>query len=196
MKPRLPGARTRVRSRALGGFVTAVSLSASHTVSKANASRIVLRAGLGVEGDAHAGATVQHRSRVRRDPTQPNLRQVHLLHAELLDELAAGGFEVAPGRLGENVTTRGVDLLALPASTLLHLGATAIVELTGLRNPCVQLDGLQPGLMAATLDRDADGQLVRRAGVMAVVRTGGEVVAGDRVRVELPPSPRLQLEPV
>ena len=196
MKPRLPGARTRVRSRALGGFVTAVSRSASHTVSKANASRIVLRAGLGVEGDAHAGATVQHRSRVRRDPTQPNLRQVHLLHAELLDELAAGGFDVAPGRLGENVTTRGVDLLALPTSTLLHLGATAIVELTGLRNPCVQLDGLQPGLMAATLDRDADGQLVRRAGVMAVVRTGGEVAAGDRVRVELPPSPRLPLEPV
>jgi MOSC domain-containing protein YiiM len=165
-------------------------------VSKANARRITLRAGLGVEGDAHSGTTVQHRSRVRRDPTQPNLRQVHLLHVELLDELTAGGFAVAPGRLGENVTTRGVDLLALPTSTLLHLGTSAVVEVTGLRNPCVQLDGIQPGLMAATLDRDGEGRLVRRAGVMAVVRHDGEVAVGDEVRVELPPLPHRTLEPV
>ena len=176
--------------------VTAVSLSRGHHFSKPNVLSIRLLAGLGVDGDAHAGVTVKHRSRVRRDPTQPNLRQVHLVHAELFDELREKGFAVAPGDIGENVTTRGIDLLALPTGTRLRLGDTATVEITGLRNPCVQLDGLQPGLMAATLDRDADGRLVRRAGVMAVVRTGGEVAAGDPVRVELPPSPRRALEPV
>jgi MOSC domain-containing protein YiiM len=178
------------------GFVTAVSRSAAHTVGKASEPRIRLLVGLGVEGDAHSGATVKHRSRVRRDPTQPNLRQVHLVHAELHDELAAAGFAVAPGVLGENVTTRGVDLLALPSGTRLGLGASAVVEVTGLRNPCAQLDGIQPGLMAATLARDGGGALVRKAGVMAVVVAGGDVRAGDPVSVEYPRAPHHALEPV
>ena len=142
--------------------------------------------GLGVEGDAHSGKTVQHLSRVRRDPTRPNLRQVHLIHSELHDELRGRGFEVMPGQMGENITTRGVDLLALPAGTRLRLGETAEVELTGLRNPCKQLDGIQPGLMAATLDRDGDGELVRKCGVMGIVVTGGEVRPGGVIAVELP----------
>jgi MOSC domain-containing protein YiiM len=178
------------------GLVTAVSRSATHTMNKANAGAIQLLAGLGVEDDAHQGETVKHRSRVRRDPSQPNLRQVHLIHAELHDSLRAAGFSVAPGQMGENVTTRGVDLLALPAGAKLHLGAAATVEVTGLRNPCAQLDGIQPGLMAATLDRDEEGNLIRKAGVMAVVLTGGEVRAGDRIRVELPPPPHAPLQPV
>jgi MOSC domain-containing protein YiiM len=157
---------------------------------------IRLVAGLGVEGDAHLGETVKHRSRVARDPTQPNLRQVHLMHAELLDELAVAGFRVAPGDLGENVTTRDLDLLGLPTGTLLRLGDTALVEVTGLRNPCVQLDKFQKGLMAATLDRDPQGNLVRKAGVMAVVREGGEVRAGDAIAVTLPPGPHRPLVPV
>ena len=163
--------------------VEAVSRSGRHTFSKPGTTVIVLLEGLGVEGDAHAGVTVKHRSRVRRDPTQPNLRQVHLVHGELHDELRAAGFDVGPGDLGENVTTRGVDLLGLPAGTLLRLGAGgAVVEVTGLRNPCVQLDGFADGLMRAVLDRDADGGLVRKAGVMGVVPRRRCRAAGRRDR--------------
>jgi MOSC domain-containing protein YiiM len=178
------------------GIVTAVSSSPAHTMGKPNRAGIRLLAGLGVEGDAHLGETVKHRSRVRRDPTRPNLRQVHLIHAELHDELAAEGISVGPGEMGENVTTRGVDLLGLPAGTRLVLGGSAVVELSGLRNPCTQLDGVRQGLMAATLDRDEHGALVRKAGVMSVVLAGGEVRPGDAVRVELPPGPHRALEPV
>ena len=179
-----------------GGVVTAVSRSATHSMTKPAQESIRLLHALGVEGDAHLGETVKHRSRVARDPSQPNLRQVHLLHAELHDELRRAGFDVATGQMGENVTTRGVDLLALPAGTRLHLGNTAVVEVTGLRNPCAQLDGIQPGLMAATLGRDERGELIRKAGVMAIVRAGGEVRPGDTIRVELPPEPHRALEPV
>jgi len=178
------------------GVVVAVNLSEGHTFSKRPRERIRLLAGLGAEGDAHLGETVQHRSRVARDPAAPNLRQVHLVHEELHDELRAEGFVVAPGQMGENVTTRGVDLLGLPAGARLHIGNEAVVEVTGLRNPCRQLDGLRPGLMAATLGRDADGALVRKAGVMAVVLSGGDVGAGDSIRVEVPSEPHSRLEPV
>ncbi len=178
------------------GRVTAVSRSGVHEFSKANEESIRLLKGLGVEGDAHMGETVRHRSRVARDPSQPNLRQVHLIHDELHDELGEAGFAVAAGQMGENVTTRGIDLLSLPTGTRLHLGGTAVVEVTGLRNPCVQLEQIKEGLMAATLERDERGKLVRKAGVMGVVDTGGEVRAGDPIRVELPPEPHEALEPV
>jgi MOSC domain-containing protein YiiM len=180
----------------MDGIVTAVSRSATHTMSKPNQECIRLLTGLGVEGDAHMGVTVKHRSRVARDPSQPNLRQVHLIHAELHDELRAAGFVVTAGQMGENVTTRGVDLLGLPAGTRLHLGETAVVEVTGLRNPCGQLDGIQPGLMAATLGRDEHGNLIRKAGIMGIVRVGGEVRPGDMIRVELPPEPYRALDRV
>jgi MOSC domain-containing protein YiiM len=176
--------------------VLAVSRDGGHHFSKPNALFIRLVAGLGVEGDAHAGATVKHRSRVAKDPSQPNLRQVHLLQAELFEELAQRGFQVAPGQIGENVTTRDLDLLALPRETRLHLGAEAVVRITGLRNPCMQLDRFQPGLMAAVLDRDAQGRLLRKAGIMAVVERGGEVRPGDAIRVVLPEGPQRPLEPV
>jgi MOSC domain-containing protein YiiM len=178
------------------GQVMAVSSGASHEFSKDTREAIRLLVGLGVEGDAHAGVTVQHRSRVARDPHQPNLRQVHLIHAELHDELRAGGFAVAAGDMGENVTTSGVALLDLPTGTRLRLGDAAVVELTGLRNPCAQLDGLQQGLMAATLDRDAEGNLVRKAGVMGIVLAEGVVRPGDPIAVELPPAPHQPLAPV
>jgi MOSC domain-containing protein YiiM len=180
----------------MDGVVVAVSRSPKHTMSKPNEERIRLLEGLGVEGDAHQGATVKHRSRVARDATQPNLRQVHLIHAELHDELREAGFRISPGQMGENVTTRGVDLLGLPTGARLILGSTAVVKVTGLRNPCGQLNGVAPGLMAATLDRDEEGNLVRKAGIMGVVTEGGEVRPGDRVRVELPPPPRRPLAPV
>ncbi|HKW55578.1 MAG TPA: MOSC domain-containing protein [Stellaceae bacterium] len=180
----------------MSGVVVAVSASATHSMWKPAAAAIRLLAGLGVEGDSHQGPTVKHRSRVARDPTQPNLRQVHLLHAELHDELRAGGFALSPGEMGENITTSGVDLLGLPTGTRLRLGGDAIVEVTGLRNPCRQLDGLRPGLMAATLARDAQGALIRKAGVMAVVIAGGEVRAGDAIAVELPAPPHRPLKPV
>jgi MOSC domain-containing protein YiiM len=171
------------------GVVTAVSRSRRHSFSKPNELFIRLVAGLGVEGDAHLGETVKHRSRVRADPTQPNLRQVHLIHSELHDELRAAGFDVSAGKMGENLTTRGLDLLGLPSGTRLHVGDTAVVEVTGLRNPCVQLDRFQPGLMAACLGRAPDGSLVRKAGIMSIVLTGGDVRPGDPIRVELPPEP-------
>ncbi|MGI8328391.1 MOSC domain-containing protein [Actinomadura scrupuli] len=180
----------------MSGSVIAVSRSGTHTFSKPNAEGIRLLAGLGVEGDAHLGETVKHRSRVARDPSRPNLRQVHLIHAELHDELRAQGFTVSPGDMGENLTTRGVDLLGLPTGTLLHLGDTAVVEVTGLRNPCLQLDRFQQGLMAATLDRDENGTLVRKAGIMAIVLTGGEIRPEDPVRIELPRGPHRPLAPV
>ena len=180
----------------MDGIVTAVSRSASHTMVKPNQESIHLRCGLGVEGDAHFGETVKHRSRVRRDPSQPNLRQVHLIHEELYDELREAGFTVVPGQMGENVTTRGVKLLGLPARTRLHIGKGAVVEVTGLRNPCVQLDRLQPGLMAAALGRDEKGGLIRKTGVMSIVVVDGEVQPGDPIRVELPPEPHRPLVPV
>jgi MOSC domain-containing protein YiiM len=178
------------------GTVIAVSRSPGHTLSKPTEGSIRLLAGLGVEGDAHMGTTVKHRSRVAKDPTAPNLRQVHLIHAELHDALDAAGFHLAPGVMGENVTTRGLDLLGLPTGTRLHLGPEAVIEVTGLRNPCRQLNDIQPGLMAATLDRDADGNLIRKAGIMAIVLAPGEIKPGDAIEVELPPEPRHGLEAV
>ncbi|MPY67240.1 MOSC domain-containing protein [Deinococcus sp. SDU3-2] len=176
--------------------VEAVSLSPEHGFSKAPQPEVRLLAGLGVEGDAHAGHTVKHRSRVAQNPDQPNLRQIHLIHAELLEELAWQGFTVRPGDLGENLLTRSLDLLGLPTGTRLHLGGEAVVEVTGLRNPCGQIDAFQPGLLAAVLGRDEHGGLVRKAGVMGVVLTGGVVRPGDVVRAELPPEPHQRLERV
>ncbi|GIG29473.1 MOSC domain-containing protein [Cellulomonas marina] len=176
--------------------VVAVSRSARHGFSKPTTGSIDLVEGWGVEGDAHAGVTVQHRHDKRYHPERPNLRQVHLLAQELLAEVAAEGWAVDPGGLGENVTTRGVDLLALPTGTVLHLGGTAAVRLTGLRSPCRQIDGLAPGLMARLVGRDADGGVVRRAGVMAVVVAGGPVQADDTIVVERPPGTPVPLGPV
>jgi len=176
--------------------IVAVSAGVSHHFSKPVRASIRLLAGLGVEGDTHLGVTVQHRSRVAVDPTQPNLRQVHLIHAELFDELRTVGLEIGAGEIGENITTRGIELLALPRGARLHLGASAVVEVTGLRNPCVQLDRFRPGLMAATLGRTPDGALVRKAGVMAIVLTGGELRAGDAIQVVLPPGAHGALERV
>ena len=178
------------------GVVVAVALSSEHTFSKTAQAAISLRAGVGVEGDAHSGLTVKHRSRVARDPAQPNLRQVHLMHAELFAELAERGFAVNPGELGENITTSGISLLELPRGTQLHIGDSAIVELTGLRHPCAQIDRFQPGLLKAVLDRDADGNLVRKTGVMGIVRSDGAVRPDDIITVTLPEGVHEPLLPV
>jgi MOSC domain-containing protein YiiM len=173
-----------------------VSRSATHSPSKGGQLAIQLLAGLGVADDAHAGVTVQHRSRVARDPSQPNLRQVHLIHAELHEELRARGFKVSSGQMGENITTKEIDLLGLPTGAQLRLGDEAVVEITGLRNPCKQLETIQRGLMAAVLDRDMNGALIRKAGVMAIVLVGGIVRPGDAISVELPPPPHIRLQPI
>jgi MOSC domain-containing protein YiiM len=178
----------------MGGTVGAVSSNGTYSFTKPNRESIRLLAGLGVEGDVHAGTTVKHRFRMEKDPTQVNLRQVHLIHEELFDELREAGFEVAAGQLGENVSTRGVDLLGLPAGTLLRLGAEAVVEVTGLRNPCAQIDTFQKGLLKQVVGRDgAGGGVVYKSGVMSVVRTGGVVRPGDPVEFELPVGPHLPL---
>ena len=174
--------------------VLSVSTSATHSFSKARALSLSLLAGLGVAGDAHCGPTVKHRSRVARDATQPNLRQVHLIHDELFEELQAKGFSVGPGEMGENITTRGVDLLTLPLDTELAIGDDVVLRLTGLRNPCVQIDRFRKGLMKAVLDRAPDGALVRKSGVMSIVVVGGTVMAGDPIRVRLPAEPHRVLE--
>jgi MOSC domain-containing protein YiiM len=176
--------------------VVAVSRDAEHHFSKPVVDAVTLVAGWGVEGDAHAGTTVQHRSRVARDPSQPNLRQVHLIHAELFAEVAEAGFAVEPGQMGENVTTSGIDLLALPTGAVLCLGDDARVRVTGLRNPCQQINGFEPGLLRAVLGRAEDGTVERKGGVMGVVEAGGVVRPGDRVRVELPAGELLPLRPV
>lgn len=176
--------------------VVAVSRDDRHRFTKPAVDKITLLTGLGVDGDAHCGATVQHRSRVAKDPSQPNLRQVHLIHAELHDELRAQGFELAAGQMGENVTTSGLDLLGLPTGAVLHLGPEAVVRVTGLRNPCAQLDRFRSGLLQAVLGRDDRGRVVRKSGIMAVVLQGGPVRCGDAIRAELPDGPHLPLERV
>ncbi len=176
--------------------VTAVHANAAHSFSKTPAKEVVLAAGLGVVGDAHFGARVQHRSRVVVDPSQPNLRQVHLIHSELHDELRSGGHVVRPGDLGENITTRGLKLLELPTGTVLRLGDSALVAITGLRNPCKQIDEFQSGLLRGVLDKGADGTVVRKAGVMGVVVAGGTVRPGDAIELTLPPGRPIPLEPV
>jgi MOSC domain-containing protein YiiM len=178
------------------GIVVAVCRSETHTLRKTCQNQIRLLAGQGVEGDAHLGTTVQHLSRVAVNPNQPNLRQVHLIHEELHNQLRVAGFAVAAGIMGENITVRGVDLLGLPTATRLHLGASAVIEITGLRNPCKQLDSIQQGLMAAVLGRDERGDLVRKAGVMGIVVSDGLVRPGDMVRVELPSVSHRPLCPV
>ncbi len=180
----------------MSGIVAAVCRSPTHTLTKPVADSIRLLAGLGIEGDAHLGATVKHLSRIFKFGNAPNLRQVHLIHAELFDELRAAGFAVWAGLMGENITTRGVDLLRLPTGARLHLGAAAVVEVTGLRNPCRQLNRIHPGLMKAVLDRDEEGRLIRKAGIMGIVVAGGEVAEGDPIAVELPHEPYRPLAPV
>lgn len=177
-------------------IITAVSRSRCHTFGKPNEPVIRLITGLGIEGDAHMGQRVKHRFHALKNPLARNLRQVHLLHAELFDELRERGFHVWPGAIGENVTTRGVDLLALPRGTRLRLGAEAVIELTGLRNPCRQIDTFQPGLLKAVLGRNPEGRLIRKTGVMAIVVTSGDVKATDMIAVELPAGEHRPLLPV
>ncbi|MEU1691258.1 MOSC domain-containing protein [Streptomyces hirsutus] len=178
------------------GTVTAVSSNGVYSFTKPNRDSIVLLAGLGVEGDVHAGVTVKHRSRVAQDPTRPNLRQVHLIHEELFAEVGGEGFEVAPGDLGENITTRGIDLLGLPVGTLLRIGDDAVLEVTGLRNPCLQIDNFQDGLLKQVVGRDEAGNLVRKAGIMSIVKEGGAVRPGDAIRAEPPSGPHRPLDRV
>ncbi|MEU9375057.1 MOSC domain-containing protein [Streptomyces sp. NPDC048255] len=176
--------------------VAAVSSNGVYSFTKPTRESITLLAGLGVEGDVHCGVTVKHRSRVAQDPTQPNLRQVHLIHRELFDEVAGSGFSVEPGQLGENVTTEGIDLLGLPTGALLRFGEEAVVEVTGLRNPCLQIDAFQHGLLKEVVSRDELGRLVRKAGIMGVVRQGGTIRPGDSITVTLPPAPHTPLDRV
>ncbi len=176
--------------------VSAVSSNSEYSFTKPNRPGITLLAGLGVEGDVHAGVTVKHRSRIAQDPTQPNLRQVHLIHEELFAEVDQEGFAVRPGELGENITTSGIDLLALPTGTLLHIGDEAVVEVTGLRNPCLQIDAFQQGLLKQVVGRDEAGNIVRKAGIMSVVQVGGVVRPGDTITVKLPDEPHRPLERV
>lgn len=179
------------------GTVIGVARDEEHRFGKVPQPRIRLIAGLGVEGDAHAGATIRHRSRRKKNPEVPNLRQVHLLQAELFEELAEKGFSVRAAEMGENVTTSDIDLLGLPRGAKLRLGAQAVVKLTGLRNPCWQIDAnIGKGAMEATLDRAPDGTLVRKAGVMAIVIEGGEIAPGDAIEVLELPEERLPLEAI
>ncbi len=190
----------RVLAKALGpatgARVVGLAVDDEHRFSKVPRRRVTLLEGLGVEGDAHSGETVQHRSRVRQDPTQPNLRQVHLLQSEFFDLAREHGFELAAGNLGENITTAGIDLLALPRDTRLRIGPDTVVRLTGLRNPCAQIDSFRPGLLKLAVTTRADGAVVRRTGVMGVVESGGQVGVGDGIVVELPAEPHVVLERV
>jgi MOSC domain-containing protein YiiM len=176
--------------------VIAVCSKETHGVRKLQRAAVKLVVNHGVEGDYHAGALVRHRSRVARDPQQPNLRQVHLMHAELFDELSAIGIDVAPGDMGENITTRGLPILDLTPGTRLHLGDSAIVEITGCRNPCAQLNDIDQRLLAQVAQKAADGSIIRKAGIMGIVIVGGVVRPGDAIRVEAPANTSARLEPV
>jgi len=181
------------------GHVVAVHCDAEHRFSKQQQEEITLIAGLGVEGDAHAGAQVRHRSRVAKDPTQPNLRQIHLVASELLDEVREAGHDIVEGQLGENITTVGLDLVALPTGTVLRVGGS-LIALTGLRNPCKQINAVGNGVLKMMfVDGEHYGRpggTVGRAGVMGVVVSGGVVQPGDSIAVSLPPEPHLPMESV
>ena len=177
-------------------YVVSVSLSPTHSFSKYSVASIHLLKGLGVEGDAHCGREVKHRSRLKIHPIPPNLRQVHLIHSELFEELSNKGFHVTPGLIGENITTKGIDLLSLPRNTILYIGEDAVVEITGLRNPCHQLNNLQEGLLPAVLGTDKEGKVIRKSGIMGIVRNGGKIIPGDEIRVEFPAKPYIKLERV
>ena len=178
------------------GFVVAVARDGEHRFSKILVTAITIVTGLGVEGDAHQGITVQHRSRIAANPTQPNLRQVHLIHTELFEELGEKGFKVTPGDMGENIATRGIDLLGLPRGSLLRIGQEVVLEVTGLRNPCAQIERFQSGLLDAVLGRRPNGEVIRKAGIMTAVRKGGVIQPKDGIAVDLPSPPHLPLEPV
>lgn len=178
------------------GKVISVSKSASHTFNKFVCDKIILLKGLGVKGDAHMGKKVKHQSRVAHDPTQPNLRQVHLIHSELFEELSDKGFQVTPGQMGENITTQEIDLLSLPKDTILSIGKTAKIQITGLRNPCKQIDSIKKGLMKAVLDKDESGNLIRKSGIMGIVLEEGVINTGDEISIELPTKPFIKLEKV
>lgn len=179
-----------------GGMVMAVAKSGNHAFSKPLVPFIDCVEGLGVEGDAHQGRTVKHRSRVKVDPTQPNLRQVHLIHAELFDAMASAGFHVGPGDLGENITSKGVDLLGLPRGALLAVGQEAVLEVTGLRNPCAQIEAFQAGLLKEVLEKREDGTLIRKSGIMAIVKVSGRIETGDAIKIIIPDGPHEPLERV
>jgi len=176
-----------------GVHVEAVHLSDSHSFSKRAVSEVELIAGLGIQGDTHQGTSVQHRSRIAIDPSRPNLRQVHLLGSELFQDVAKRGYTVGPGDLGENITTIGIDLLALPTGTTLRLGSDCLISITGLRNPCQQINDFRDGLLSEMLERNDDGTLVKKAGVMAVVIRSGVVRPGDSIDDSLPPLPHIPL---
>ena len=180
----------------MSATVISVSARNGHGLGKTVQRQITLIAGEGVEGDAHCGVTVKHRSRVAKDPTQPNLRQVHLIHAELLTEVAGHGFHVLPGELGENILTVGVALLNLPTGTLLNIGSTVVIKIEGLRNPCSQINGHTPHLMDAMLGRGPGCSLIRKAGVMGTVLAGGRVSVGESISVVIPDAPHFGLIPV
>lgn len=180
----------------MSAFVVAVSVNPEHTLSKANQNSIRLVRGVGITGDAHAGKNDQHRSHSKRDPKRPNLRQVHLIHSEFYEELNAAGFSVLPGQLGENITTKGLELLKLPSAAKLFIGRQTALQVTGLRDPCKQLNSIQAGLMEATIERKSDGGLIRKTGIMSVVIKGGEIKPGDPIRVEMPPEPHKPMGPV
>ncbi len=180
----------------MNSSVISVSKSPKHTFNKFVCPEINLLKGLGVERDAHMGKKVKHRSRVAKDPNQPNLRQVHLIQSELFDELKDRGYMVSPGQMGENITTRGIDLLTLPTNTILSIGESASIQIKGLRNPCKQIDSIQEGLMNEVIDRDSNGNLIRKSGVMGIVLEGGIIREGDSISIEFPPKPFKALERV
>jgi MOSC domain-containing protein YiiM len=172
--------------------VVAVHRKEEYGVFKEIQESVHLVKGFGVQGDAHMGTLVQHRYNKKQNPNQPNLRQVHLIQAELFDDLKELGLIVKPGEMGENITTRNIDIINLPLDTKLHLGDSAILQLTGLREPCGQLNTVQKGLKNAVLDESGKS----RVGVMSVVLRGGAVKADDLIRVELPSEPHQDLQPV
>ena len=181
------------------GAVAAVHRSDEHTFSKATCESIELVAGLGVNGDAHQGAKVKHRSRVAANPDQPNLRQIHLVMSELLDEVNSAGHNVVAGQLGESITTTGIDLISLPVGSMLRIGDTALVALTGLRNPCPQIKSVGDGLMKMMFIDDQDnpeGPKIGRTGVMGVVIAGGIVAADDGIKIRFPAGPLTRMEKV
>lgn len=178
----------------MNATVISVSRSSGHSFRKACEESINLIEGFGVEGDVHAGKKIKHTFLAKEDPDRKNIRQIHLIAAELFTELKGKGFNVDPGQLGENITTEGIDLLSLPTGTLLHIGNGAVIELTALRQPCIQIDEFQQGLLKEVVYKDSGGNIIRKVGVMGVILVSGAVSPNDEIIVETPDKPHHKLD--
>jgi len=163
------------------GFVLALCRNENPGIPKIQVDSIQLVEEFGVEGDYHAGKTIRHRYLAKKDPDQPNHRQVLLIDAKILGDLDQRGIRIIPGQMGENIVCYGIDVMLLEIGTRFTAGE-ALLEITEARHPCHQLNDSHPDLYQAVIE-EIGGEEIYSAGVFARVIRGGNVDAGNSIFV-------------